>query len=1051
MHMRTRPALPVLLLLVPAACCCLPLARGAAASPAAVAGGSCVSSPPARRTGWDADAGWSAPLGSPSTAAESLGDVAQRSLSLLRRFRNGFGGGGAEASFGVVNRSARGTADLIPDEPNLTWPADSAVIDSLNTSRTAVNFSWKSEWPLVTLVVQRDGDWLPMLFWLERDSRVLTLRPGSYTWHVEALVAHSATRSFTITGLCGNSRLDAGEECDGPLGCSDHCKCEDSWTAVGKTWCMPSCSSAGCSVCIMPQVCLSCNSGYEGSACNKCTRGGVYPHCKETVPSDDDHSSGGARPTAAECAIVDATACHERGCSWCPSEGRCQPSPDACAKCGTHSDQRSCAQPCRWCPVDGRCVEPNATCTASCAAARDKTACDAALSCMWIGTWCVAANRSVACADIRDSGACASAAECAWCDKTLVCVSKQDPCSKCAGLGEESCAAASDSCAWCSARSACYEQANICPDCTKITNPDVCASSLYSGCLWCNVSGTCIESDKLPSSAECDCGPFNRTQCGVSNGCHWCSFDSRCYPKTVQCVPCTTIADKARAATHFRIAGCANHDKCGWDSPTQKCIPEMYLTKCTVYDVSICNAVYVPGCETCDGKCSSSCSSGGTSAAAWAVPLALVLALAAVAAVLAVLFVQRRRRRQRGAGAELHAMTLPFAELACARPVRSAEEAGLRLSRTAIDFGDPLDVGKQSTAMLEIENMSGSPVELAVHLHDAPEDYKLAASDARLTIGAGCKASLVLFATPACTTSIRTDVALSPSGSGVFVAVPVRAEVKPSTVLSWSELEIKSTLGRGAMGVVYAGVWRGQPVAVKEVKADMMAFENCRESVVRELELLSKLRSPYVVCFYGAVLTSKHTALVMELCPLGDLASLVQKGPLEPLLKLKIVEDISRGMNILHENGIIHRDLKPENVLMVSLSPTDTVRVKLSDFGESRAIGSNAEQSYTKAVGTPVYMAPEVLDGKVYGPKADVYSYGVLLWFVETRQIPYKEFQSSFAISAFVCEGRRLEVPECPLRSVIERCWAQASDDRPSFAAITELICELISTPVANT
>lgn len=84
-------------------------------------------------------------------------------------------------------------------------------------------------------------------------------------------------------------------------------------------------------------------------------------------------------------------------------------------------------------------------------------------------------------------------------------------------------------------------------------------------------------------------------------------------------------------------------------------------------------------------------------------------------------------------------------------------------------------------------------------------------------------------------------------------------------------------------------------------------IDTLKQEMMRELDLMARLRSPYIICLYGVVMTSMHTAIVMEFCSMGSLLSVLKKETLSMKLKLKIAEDCATGMNLLHENGIIHR------------------------------------------------------------------------------------------------------------------------------------------------
>ena len=140
-----------------------------------------------------------------------------------------------------------------------------------------------------------------------------------------------------------------------------------------------------------------------------------------------------------------------------------------------------------------------------------------------------------------------------------------------------------------------------------------------------------------------------------------------------------------------------------------------------------------------------------------------------------------------------------------------------------------------------------------------------------------------------------------------------------------------------------------------------------------------------------------------------------------------------RGMNFLHTHSpvIIHRDLKSLNLLVDS-----DWNVKVSDFGLSRFKVSTL---MTGQCGTYQWMAPEVVRGHSYTEKADVYSFGINLWEIYTRAIPYNNVVPIQAAVAVMNQGLRPELPvNTPLEysKLVRECWNQNSNLRPSFEEI---------------
>lgn len=137
---------------------------------------------------------------------------------------------------------------------------------------------------------------------------------------------------------------------------------------------------------------------------------------------------------------------------------------------------------------------------------------------------------------------------------------------------------------------------------------------------------------------------------------------------------------------------------------------------------------------------------------------------------------------------------------------------------------------------------------------------------------------------------------------------------------------------------------------------------------------MEALRHPNIVMFLGACTKAPNFAIVLEYCEGGTLWSILQKsGELGWEERRNLALDTARGMNYLHERQvpILHRDLKSLNLLL-----DHSKRVRLADFGWTKSL-----QNYmTGKIGTYQWMAPEVISAFQYTEKADVYSFGIILW-----------------------------------------------------------------------
>lgn len=259
----------------------------------------------------------------------------------------------------------------------------------------------------------------------------------------------------------------------------------------------------------------------------------------------------------------------------------------------------------------------------------------------------------------------------------------------------------------------------------------------------------------------------------------------------------------------------------------------------------------------------------------------------------------------------------------------------------------------------------------------------------------------------------------------------------------WEDLTIGEHIGQGSCGNVYHALWYGSDVAVK-VFSKQEYSDDVIFSFRQEVSLMKRLRHPNILLFMGAVTSPQRLCIVTEFLPRGSLFRLLQRNisRLDWKRRVHMALDIARGMNYLHHLNppLIHRDLKSSNLLV-----DKNWTVKVGDFGLSRLKHETYLTTKT-GKGTPQWMAPEVLRNEPSDEKADVYSFGVILWELATEKIPWDNLNTMQVIGAVGFMNQRLDIPndvDPQWASIIESCWHSEAQCRPSFQELMEKFKEL--------
>jgi len=272
-------------------------------------------------------------------------------------------------------------------------------------------------------------------------------------------------------------------------------------------------------------------------------------------------------------------------------------------------------------------------------------------------------------------------------------------------------------------------------------------------------------------------------------------------------------------------------------------------------------------------------------------------------------------------------------------------------------------------------------------------------------------------------------------------------------IINSNSIKILKTIGFGGSSDVYLGDYRGTEVAVKKLRL-IEAKKDYIKEYKREVSSLVLLYHPYLVLLMGAIAEPFNLSIVTEFCKGGNLFELLYKKPNVNLsweLKKKILLQIAIGMNYLHTNNppVLHRDLKSLNILLTNNieKDSDTTDIKISDFGLSRLYQKSCIMSGN--LGTCYWMAPEIIVNKKYTTKVDVYSYGIIIWEMCTRKIPYSCMsQQHIQFYVSVKKGRpnlKIIPNNTPPQIVqlMQMCWEHEPDNRPTFDYIVDFLRNL--------
>ena len=269
-----------------------------------------------------------------------------------------------------------------------------------------------------------------------------------------------------------------------------------------------------------------------------------------------------------------------------------------------------------------------------------------------------------------------------------------------------------------------------------------------------------------------------------------------------------------------------------------------------------------------------------------------------------------------------------------------------------------------------------------------------------------------------------------------------------------SVYKIGKNIGTGSFGVVASAYNLSSPkekVAIKIILKNKL--NTSAKRIKYEIDIIITLDHPNIIKCYETFEDEKHIYIVMEFCSGGELLDILPKDRLlDEDLCLEFVRKMLVSVNHIHQIGIVHRDLKPENFLFNNTKPER--ELKLVDFGLSNKF-SNKFEILHSTVGTPFYIAPEVLKGN-YDSKCDMWSLGVIFYLILSGELPFygenvREVFKRIETGVYSMQGPRWDAISEETKHLISRLLCLNVQDRlSSYEALMHPAIHKISLPLES-